>query len=153
MLKRITNTLKGLNPWHYVWISIVISEIITNTINILYGYVWRGSISHELMFICAIDAFVVPAVAAPLAIYFILAYRKQMDRKRERLISELRAALARIKTLKGLIPVCAWCRKVRNDEGYWDILENYVRANSEVDFTHGICPECLHRLEGDTQRK
>jgi hypothetical protein len=142
-----------LNPWHYVWISIVISEIITNTINILYGYVWRGSISHDLLFICAIDALVVPAVAAPLAIYFILAYRKQMDRKRERLISELRAALARIKTLKGLIPVCAWCRKVRNDEGYWDILENYVRAHSEVDFTHGICPECLHRLEGDAQRK
>jgi PAS domain S-box-containing protein len=71
---------------------------------------------------------------------------KQMEREREKLIGELREALAKIKTLKGLIPICAWCKKVRDDKGYWNEIEAYVREHSDADFTHGICPECLKDL-------
>jgi hypothetical protein len=63
------------------------------------------------------------------------------------LIVELQEALAKIKTLRGLIPTCAWCRKVRDDKGYWNELENYIRENYDADFTHGICPECLKKTE------
>ena len=69
--------------------------------------------------------------------------RQLLEVEREKLIAGLREAFDKIKTLKGLIPVCAWCRKARNDKGYWDDLENYIRDHTDADFTHGICPDCL----------
>jgi PAS domain S-box-containing protein len=75
--------------------------------------------------------------------------RKKMEKERENLIAELQEALHKIKTLKGLIPVCAWCKKARDDRGYWDNLENYIREHSEADFTHGICPECLEKADAE----
>lgn len=53
-----------------------------------------------------------------------------------------RAREAQVKTLQGLLPICMICRKVRNDQGYWDSLEAYIREHSNADFTHGLCPEC-----------
>ena len=64
---------------------------------------------------------------------------------------ELQDALSKIKTLKGLIPICAWCKKVRDDQGYWNLLETYIKNHSEADFTHGICPECLVKLRKQEQ--
>ena len=51
-----------------------------------------------------------------------------------------------IRTLQGLIPICASCKKIRNDLGYWDVLELYIQQHSEAQFTHGICPECAERF-------
>lgn len=64
---------------------------------------------------------------------------------------ELQDALSKIKTLKGLIPICAWCKKVRDDQGYWNILETYIKEHSNADFTHGICPECMERLKREEE--
>lgn len=69
--------------------------------------------------------------------------RKQLEDEREQLLLDLQTASAEIRTLGKLIPVCAWCGKARDDKGYWEDLENYIRNHSEVDFTHGICPDCL----------
>ena len=69
--------------------------------------------------------------------------RRRAEADRERLIGELKTALANIKTLNGLLPICAWCRKIRDDEGYWRDLEVYVTAHSGAEFSHGICPDCL----------
>jgi AmiR/NasT family two-component response regulator len=63
-----------------------------------------------------------------------------------RLNAELEAALAHVKTLSGLLPICASCNKIRDDEGYWQRVEVYIRDHSDADFTHGICPECAMRL-------
>jgi tetratricopeptide (TPR) repeat protein len=60
---------------------------------------------------------------------------------------ELRTALVEVRTLKGLIPICAWCKKVRDDEGYWESVETYVAARSEASFSHGICSSCAATLE------
>jgi hypothetical protein len=60
---------------------------------------------------------------------------------------ELEEALRKIKTLRGLIPICASCKKIRSDEGYWQKLEEYLTEHSEADFTHGFCPECLEKME------
>ena len=65
--------------------------------------------------------------------------------ERERLIGELQAALAHVRTLRGLIPICAWCKKIRNDQGYWEQLELYLKNHSEADFTHGMCPDCVRK--------
>ncbi|HVN95760.1 MAG TPA: hypothetical protein VMT62_04990, partial [Syntrophorhabdaceae bacterium] len=59
---------------------------------------------------------------------------------------ELQEALAKIKTLSGFIPICASCKKIRDDRGYWNQLENYIREHSDADFTHGYCPDCMKKL-------
>lgn len=60
--------------------------------------------------------------------------------------AELEVALANVETLSGMIPVCAWCRKVRDDAGFWESVERYVSRRTNVDFTHGICPDCESRI-------
>jgi len=72
--------------------------------------------------------------------------RKTAECERERLILELQEALAKVKTLSGLLPICASCKKIRNQEGKWQVLELYIRTHAQADFTHGICPECRVRL-------
>lgn len=57
-------------------------------------------------------------------------------------IDELQAALGQVKRLKGLLPICSYCKRIRKDRYYWQQLEGYISENSEVEFTHGICPEC-----------
>ena len=72
--------------------------------------------------------------------------RKLAALERNRLIGELQEALANIKTLSGLIPICAGCKKIRDDQGYWNQVEIYVAKHSGATFTHGICPECTRKL-------
>ena len=62
---------------------------------------------------------------------------------------ELRRALAEIKTLRGILPICMNCKKIRDDRGYWNQVEVYVRDHSEAEFSHGICPECMGKLYPD----
>jgi len=75
--------------------------------------------------------------------------RRRIERAREALLAELELALARVRTLRGLLPVCAWCRRVRDDQGYWSELEAYVQQHTDADFTHGICPQCVERVWRD----
>jgi AmiR/NasT family two-component response regulator len=63
-----------------------------------------------------------------------------------RLNAELQAALDQVKTLRGMLPICASCKKIRDDQGYWTEVEIYMLEHSEADFTHGICPDCAKRL-------
>ena len=72
--------------------------------------------------------------------------RAVAEKEREELISELREALAKVKTLSGLLPICASCKKIRDDSGYWNRIEDYICKHSEAEFTHGLCPECAARL-------
>jgi ABC-type amino acid transport substrate-binding protein len=69
--------------------------------------------------------------------------RKQAEKEREQLIKELRRALDEINTLRGILPVCAYCKKVRDDSGYWNQIEAYISQHSEARFSHSICPDCL----------
>lgn len=69
--------------------------------------------------------------------------------KQARLIEELQQALSHVKTLRGLLPICASCKKVRDDDGYWHQIEKYLSTHSELGFTHGICADCARRLYPD----
>ena len=71
--------------------------------------------------------------------------RKREEVERLELIRELTNALQHVKTLKGLLPICSCCKKIRNDRGYWQSVEIYVQNHSEAEFSHSICPECLAR--------
>jgi PAS domain-containing protein len=68
--------------------------------------------------------------------------RKTAETERERLIGELKEALASVKTLSGLVPICAWCKKIRDDRGFWKDVEVFVQSHSDATFSHGVCPEC-----------
>lgn len=77
-----------------------------------------------------------------------ITVRKQIEKEHEKLIDELQSALAEIKTLKGIVPICSKCKKIRDDEGYWNILESYIQKHSDALFSHSICPECSEKLYG-----
>lgn len=62
-------------------------------------------------------------------------------------VRELEEALARVKQLHGLLPICAWCKNIRNDQNYWERVEDYLAAHSDAQFTHGICPDCLPKAK------
>lgn len=72
--------------------------------------------------------------------------RRKAEEEREKLIRELQDALAEVKTLSGLLPICASCKKIRDDNGYWSQIEEYIRKHSDAEFTHGLCPECAAEL-------
>jgi len=72
--------------------------------------------------------------------------RKQAEKALQEKVEELRQALDQIKTLRGIVPICASCKKIRDDQGYWNQVEVYVSSRTEAEFTHGICPECAKKL-------
>jgi len=78
-----------------------------------------------------------------------MARRRRVEIEREKLIGELQQTLAQVKTLSGLIPICAWCKSVRNDQGYWQSVEQYVHSHSEASFSHSICPSCREKFKDE----
>lgn len=74
---------------------------------------------------------------------------RREQKQREALIADLEGALSEVKTLRGFIPICASCKKIRDDKGYWNQLEEYLMKHSDAQFSHGICPECMERLYPD----
>ncbi len=87
-----------------------------------------------------------------IAIEFAL-YKSRMEAERKLLTQQLKDALAKVKTMSGLIPICASCKKIRNDRGFWDQLEHYISSHSDAEFTHGLCPECAVKMDPEFQRR
>jgi PAS domain S-box-containing protein len=75
--------------------------------------------------------------------------RKQTEAERDQLIRDLQSALANVKSLSGLLPICAGCKKIRDDKGYWDQVESYIQKHSEAKFSHGLCPDCIKKWYPD----
>lgn len=72
--------------------------------------------------------------------------RKKLEEEKERLIEALKKSLDKVKQLRGLIPICASCKKIRDDQGFWTQVESYITSHSEAQFSHGICPACVKKL-------
>lgn len=75
----------------------------------------------------------------------IAVYKSELERERATLLRELQEAVSRVKTLSGLLPICAWCKNVRDDEGYWKSVESYVQNHTDARFSHCLCPECMEK--------
>jgi hypothetical protein len=73
--------------------------------------------------------------------------------ERKKLITELQDSITAVKTLRGLLPICSSCKKVRDDKGYWSQIENYIAKHSEAEFSHGLCPDCMERLYPEFGKK
>lgn len=74
--------------------------------------------------------------------------RKLVQTEKDKMIVELQKALSEIKTLSGLLPICASCKKIRDDKGYWNKIEGYIQKHSDAQFSHGMCPECSDEIYG-----
>ena len=72
--------------------------------------------------------------------------QKRAHETQEKLIGELKKAMTEVRTLSGLLPICASCKKIRDDKGYWSQIESYISEHSEAEFSHGICPDCAKKL-------
>jgi len=72
--------------------------------------------------------------------------RKRYEEKQKKLLNELKKALANVRMLSGLLPICSSCKKIRDDKGEWNVLEKYIRSHSEAEFSHSVCPECAKKL-------
>jgi len=82
-------------------------------------------------------------------ITLLLLRLREALRARAQLVEELRESLANVRTLSGLLPICAWCKNIRDDAGYWQRVESYVQARSTATFTHGICPACAAKVRAE----
>ena len=78
-----------------------------------------------------------------------IAERKRAERERERLVDELQRLLGEVKTLTGLLPICSYCKKIRDDKGYWNQIELYIGEHSSANFTHSVCPDCASHHYSD----
>jgi hypothetical protein len=89
-----------------------------------------------------------PALIAPPMIYFYAKALHEVARQRKALLesnAKLEETLGEVRELRGLLPVCAWCHKVRDDEGYWNRVDSFLEKHTRAQVTHGICPACQSR--------
>lgn len=97
-------------------------------------------------------AVVCPSIIAPVVIFSYSKLSEELDKSRtslKKLNSELQSALDEIRKLNGLLPICASCKKIRDDKGYWSQIESYIMEHANVQFSHGICPDCAEKLYPD----
>ena len=79
--------------------------------------------------------------------------QKHLEEQRDRYVRELQEALEKVTTLSGLLPICAGCKKIRNDQGYWQQVEGYIMEHSSARFTHGLCPDCIQKMYEEFQKQ
>ncbi len=145
---RVSN--KIIESPFYLFILTIVSIFSAETIvMMILSLLPKVSIIEEALF----DALLLQFIVFPVLYVFVfkpllihINERKRVESDREKLILELKASLDKIKTLRGMLPICASCNKIRDDQGYWNKVADYISAYSEVKFTHGFCPECAEKL-------
>lgn len=121
--------------------AVMLSVAITSCLLIVFqGYVdWVG------MVVCILA----PALILPLPLYKFLQLLLKLDAREIEILEKnnaLEKAIEQVRQLSGLLPICASCKKIRDDKGYWNEVEGYLREHSEIEFTHSICPDCVRTL-------
>ena len=84
----------------------------------------------------------IPPAVLTIVLVFVVRY---FTIRQNKTTARLETALSKTEALSGLLPICAWCKKIRDDTGYWDEVEHYISEHSDVEFTHGMCAECLEK--------
>jgi hypothetical protein len=110
-------------------------------VHVLERWYWRPGV----LALAAASLAVVAWAGHRLRLRSLVAHERELERR----VAE---ALADVKVLRGMLPICAWCKKVRDDRGYWGQIESYLRERSEAEFSHGICPDCLARERASLAR-
>jgi hypothetical protein len=103
---------------------------------------------NDILFVEHKDHYLNLAMAMAPVLALVISNSRHFNEKEE-LILKLKDALSKVKTLSGLLPICANCKKIRDDRGYWNRIEAYIAKHSDVQFTHGMCPDCARKLYPD----
>lgn len=142
---RLIKVTGGIKAWVFISVAIagmgarrIFSLIEIFTINPSY----QPNLLFELLGL--LTSFLM--LTGVVLIYPLFQTVRQAEENQRKLVDELRKALAEVKTLSGMLPICASCKKIRDDKGYWKQIEEYIRDHSEAEFSHGICPECAEKL-------
>ena len=130
--------------WKWLFLLVALSEAMTLLMSYLLSKLLWGSISDHVLIVGVVDSFFVSLLVVSLVLMAMKAIRR-LNAKLELRNEELSEALAEIKTLRGILPICSYCKQIRNDEGYYEQIESYLAHNSEVDFSHTICPDCAEK--------
>jgi len=105
-------------------------------------------IGQRNMFISLVSFAV--SFALLLGVFYLLNHdinkRRQVEQKREKLIKKLETTLGEIRTLQGLLPICSYCKSIRDDQNFWQGVENYISKHTEAQFSHSICPNCYEKI-------
>lgn len=141
---RIYGTLRRLALWQWLLLSIIASELLTFAVSWGASRALWGRLSNEVLIIGIIDSAFVSFVVVGLALFALATFRKLYDRLENR-NRELSLALSEIRKLQGILPICSFCKQIRNDEGYYEQIENYITDHSEADFSHTVCPDCAKK--------
>jgi len=151
MVKKEGDTKDG-TPTPYDVVETYIPIMLENTFNGAFEvYV---NVTEQMQRLKALfwRSYIIFSLVICILLILIVAFSFRMDKAakdRENIILELQDALAEVITLRGIIPICSSCKKVRDDKGYWNQIESYIRDHSEADFSHSICPECAKELYPD----
>jgi hypothetical protein len=145
---RLIKVTGGRLSWILISVSIVGMEVrrCITLFHVISGDLTRSpGLSFELVGLVT-SALMLIGIAGISPLFTTI---KQAEEKQRNLVVKLQEALAKIKTLSGILPICASCKKIRDDRGYWNQVEAYVRDHSEAEFSHSICPECAKKLYPD----
>ena len=107
---------------------------------------WYSMIFSQIIYPIVATVFIVILIVL---LYMMIKSRKslrEMYNEKEKLVTELKDSLEHVKELKGILPICANCKKIRDDEGYWEQIEEYISKHTDADFSHSICPDCTEIL-------
>ena len=140
------NLLRRLGPVKATILITLIAVLISVTVTITALLLVYGNVAILFSTMLAI---LLPGTISPAIAYLffkLLAQVDQAKKEKEAVIVELQDALANIKLLSGLLPICASCKKIRDDGGYWHQVESYMHRHAGVEFSHSICPECRTKL-------
>ena len=131
------------------------TELVTGEPHIRFygGYPLINPEGHALGTLCAMDRKPRRLSAGQEKAMQALARQVMALLESRRVSARLADALERVKILEELLPICAWCKRIRDDRGYWAKVEAYIHEHAGVDFTHGICPECLQKMRSKMGRK
>ena len=107
---------------------------------------WRNIVFIQCLLPIGLTLFIVV-----LTLFVVLLNRSRQNIENQyaaklKLVQELQEAMHHVKLLQGILPICARCKKIRDNTGYWNQVEAYIRAHSMADFTHGLCPDCEEEL-------
>ena len=134
-----------LRRWGVVGMTVLIT-VVSVLISVILRIIIQTVLQDRPLIISDLtQAVLIPLIIAPVMAIIFARLLKEIDdaeQRNARLVVELQDALIKTKTLSGLLPICASCKKIRDDAGYWHQVETYIRDHADVDFSHGLCPDC-----------
>ncbi len=152
---KLIGIIENLNTLHLLFISILLTTIIVSISSLFF----HGEITYDYIVTGLITALIVTGIILKILYLYQdklkkeINSREKVEKAKHELILDLEDALNNIKKLSGLLPICASCKKIRDDKGYWNQIEIYIKDHSDADFSHSICPDCAKKLYPDFLNK